>query len=497
MNVQASKAGKQSWMMDDQVDQSSELALQIMNIMEQGIIVWSADGICELHNTRIYDVLEVTASDISIGSSRDAFLDMAVERGEFGEGERQKALTTFKTLKPFSFDRQLPSGRVVSTNARPARGGGYVVTYTDVTEARKVARDLVEAINEADVAEKRMADVVALERSRQRSAQMLGDLDEWLQSVKSLPELFEIVSTFMERLLPDTFGELLVYSNSRDVLEAACAWRMDHAHPHIAPDSCWALRRGRSYAYAPETLSFLCEHVKSDAQTDASPYICVPIIAHGDTVGLLHIGFSGQGGDDDLHDPKAFAVRCGERISMAIANVKLRDELHSQSIRDPLTGLYNRRYFMDAMRHAIGDAVSKQKPFSLISFDADKFKQFNDNHGHDAGDTVLQAIAEQALATMPPNAICCRLGGEEFAIILPDANIEAGVSIAERLKQAICKTKVNYVHGVLPNVTVSAGVAQYGEHGTTPKGLLKQADLALYEAKANGRNCVVAVRGAS
>ncbi len=309
-----------------------------------------------------------------------------------------------------------------------------------------------------------------------------------------LTELFDIVQRFMAKLLPQTRGELLVYSNSRDVLEGACNWAQPAALAQMAPDGCWALRRGRSYRFEPDALSFLCDHVREQSHQGDAPYICVPIIAHGDTVGLLHIQFDLGRMEHDILDPQSFAIRCGEHISMAIANVKLRDELHAQSIRDPLTGLYNRRFFMDAMRRSLGATSMGEKGVGLISFDADKFKLFNDNHGHDAGDVVLQAISEKVLEVIPSDAVACRMGGEEFAVIAPNCTAKATESLAETIRAGVAATQVRYVHGALPRITISAGVSFYPTHGSSPQALLKQADEALYAAKAKGRNCIVSAQ---
>lgn len=495
MNVQANgKLAAKSWLVDNGSIAQPNLAAQIMNIMEQGVIVWSADGVCELHNTRIFDVLEIAGADIGIGTDRAVFLEFAEGRGEFAPDVLDSALERFKAHKPFTIDRKLPSGRIVSTSARPSRGGGFVVSYTDVTEARSVAAKLAEAIETAAKSEERTRAVLAQERQRQREAEMLGQLDEWLQSCKSLDELFEIVRTFMQKLLPQTSGELLVYSNSRDVLEGACAWAQPNPLAQISPDSCWALRRGRSYQFEPEALCFVCDHARSQGHDGSQPYICVPIIAHGDTVGLLHILFDASALSADVSDPRSFAIRCGEHISMAIANVKLRDELHAQSIRDPLTGLYNRRFFMDAMRRLIASSINAGVPFGLISFDADKFKLFNDNHGHDAGDVVLQAIAETMLECLPVDAVSCRVGGEEFAVILPQCDLVTAEKHAQNLRMAIEATNVRYMQGTLPRMSISAGVSAFPKHGTAPQTILKQADEALYLAKANGRNCVICAK---
>ncbi len=482
-----------------QVSQTQlELANDVLNTMEQGILVWSADGVCQLHNQRIYEILELEPDDIYVGLTRQQFRDRAEKRGEMTAEDRKWSEARIRISKPYAIDRKLPSGRVVLTNARPARGGSYVVTFTDVTEARRAATELAEAKSAAEAARAEAEDILSLERARQTEARLISQLDEWLQSCKSLDELFVIVTRFMERLLPGSKGELYIYSNSRDVLDGMCHWNTHDLHSTIAPDSCWALRRGRTYEYDSKEICFICDHVEDHHhQVTLSEYICVPIVAHGDTVGLLHIRFDGSGvGGVQLHDASQFAVRCGEHISMAIANVKLRDELHDQSIRDPLTGLYNRRYFMDAVRRQISVAERKKLTFGIITFDADNFKMFNDNHGHDAGDMVLRALGAAVLETLGKVAVCARVGGEEFAVLLPDADLPQTLRAAETLREAVASVQVRYLDGCLPQVTISAGVSTYPTCGELPQHLLRRADEALYLAKENGRNCVKSVTNA-
>lgn len=469
------------------------LATQVMNVMEQGIIVWSATGTCEMHNTRVFDVLELPRDAIEIGTERTEFLAAAHARGEFSAAVFEENKCRFTERKPFQFDRMLPSGRVVATYARPTREGGYVVTFTDVTHARNAARELAAAKQTAEDAEIKAREVLQQERARRAEARTLSDLDEWLQSCKSLSELFQIVAKFMGRLIPDSFGELYLYSNSRDVLDGACEWGARATmRDHITADECWSLRRGRTYEHNPDALCFPCDHLHPDIAENPGDYICIPVIAHGDTVGLLHLQFGPKMLHADVKSMGRFAGRCAEHISMAIANVKLRDELHAQSIRDPLTGLYNRRYFMDAIRRETALADRGGKGFGLISFDADKFKLFNDNHGHEAGDMVLRGIAERMLAVLPDTAICARVGGEEFAILTPQTSGDKAMVLAEALGVDIATMTVRTAVGVLPRVTISAGVVACIGDNTAPSVLMKRADEAMYAAKAGGRNRVIA-----
>ena len=468
------------------------LVSQILDALEQGVIVWSAESTCITHNARVLDMLDLNASQLCLGTTLGAFLATCQSRGDLIDLAGADLQAAFVAGKAFHYEIKLSSGPVISAQVRPTRDSGHIVALTDITDTRNAILALEDAKADAARAEQAANDVLQHERSRKREVSFLAQMDEWLQSCKSLDELYEIVTVFMQKILPGTRGQLFIYSNSRDVLEEACSWRFDLQQDNVTPDSCWALRRGRSYTFSRDALGFVCDHVKGAHRGAEIPekFTCVPIVAHGDTVGLMHIEFLEGDHGADVHDPVAFANRCGEHISMAIANAKLRDELRDQSTRDPLTGLYNRRYFVDAMRRITSQTAARQGNFALLSIDADKFKAFNDDHGHDAGDVVLEAIAEKMCALDFDGAVACRIGGEEFSILLPLADRTRATAAAEDLRQAVEEMRVKYIGGPLPKVTVSIGIAVYPTHGTEPKELIKHADIALYAAKDAGRNCL-------
>lgn len=476
---------------------SDHNALQIIESMEQGVIVWSQDAVCVLHNQRIFDVLEMAPTDIYVGMTRSEFLGLAGKRNEFVVDDLQSAEARFSRGQPFTVDRKLPSGRMVGTTARPMVHGGYVVSYTDVTDARRKEEELAVAKLKAEQAELGASDALDLERTRKREARMLSELGEWLQSCKSLEELFDVISRFMAKLFSGSSGELYIYSNSRDVLDGSCSWNSETIKAHIQPDDCWALRRGRMYKFGAGSVNFTCNHANEiPAESEAIRYLCLPIIAHGDTVGLLHIRFDRERDEDGALVPfdecvHAFAIQCSEQISLAIANVKLRDELRDQSTKDPLTGLYNRRYFLERCRTEIGHAERYNQSIGLISIDADNFKMFNDNHGHDAGDMVLRTIADQMETLFDQDEVISRFGGEEFSILLPNTSSEAAMQKAELLRGAVEQSVIRYGDKALPKITISVGVAMYPGSGTTPLEMLKCADEALYAAKDGGKNQVV------
>jgi HAMP domain-containing protein len=187
-----------------------------------------------------------------------------------------------------------------------------------------------------------------------RETRLLAELNEWLQSCNSLSELYQMVAEFLGRLLPTCGGSLYIYANSRDVLESAKAWNGGKIMPAMHPDDCWGLRRGRPYTFGDHEIEFRCAHV---GPSTASDYCCIPILAHGETIGLLHLEFgcdnhpdNEKPGKDAIAEQRRLGLVCAEQISLAIANVKLRDQLRDQSIRDVVTGLFNRRYMLQTCR---------------------------------------------------------------------------------------------------------------------------------------------------
>ncbi|NOD74726.1 diguanylate cyclase [Ruegeria sp. HKCCD4332] len=319
-----------------------------------------------------------------------------------------------------------------------------------------------------------------------REVRLLGELNEWLQSSRSLDELFDMVSRFMTHILPEAEGSVYVYSNSRDVLDGCASWNGGAHKAHIHPEGCWGLRRGRTYEFGASEIDFVCEHAEPH---DGRPYFCFPILAHGEAVGLLHLRAL-EGREACFHKSRKLAQPCAEQISMAIANDRMRDQLHDQSVRDPLTGLFNRRHMTETLRKSISRSQQTGAALSLIAVDVDHFKKFNDTHGHDAGDMVLRAVGGALEQSCDRDEVACRVGGEEFMLILPDNTPEDAMTRAEQLRQAIEAVAVRYGEKALPRITISVGVAHYPKHGTMPQDLMRAADDALYVAKDQGRNQV-------
>jgi diguanylate cyclase (GGDEF)-like protein len=334
-------------------------------------------------------------------------------------------------------------------------------------------------------------EVMRKDLRRNREVRLLSQLSEWMQASKSMDELFEMASSILQKLLPDAAGSIYVYSNSRDVLEGMVSWNGAEHQSEMMADECWGLRRGRVYIHGLDEIDFACSH---DHHSHDQVYVCIPIVAHGDTIGLLHLELGILAQDEKLVDKAVkLAQTCAEQLSLAIANVRLRDELRNQSIRDPLTGLFNRRHFFETCRNQVGRSRRRNQTFSIASFDVDHFKLFNDNHGHDAGDMVLRAVGECLLEEYDGNDIAFRIGGEEFTILLDHVTQDEAFDRIEKLRKKIEDVVLHYGDKALPNITISAGVAMFPSDGEMPQELMKAADQALYRAKSAGRNQVMLV----
>ena len=328
---------------------------------------------------------------------------------------------------------------------------------------------------------------VTLERVQLRSTELraLSNYGSMLQSCSQPEEAWQLTESLLATLLPDAAGSLYRIRNSQDHAELAAQWgETAHVSPEmIAVDACWALRRGQPHHATDATHGARCRHLGAEVVVD-STVLCVPLVAQGAQLGLLSL----SGSEQSLSAHRDIIEAAVEKLSMALANLSLQDRLRQQSIRDPLSGLFNRRYLEESATRELARCARRGLPLSLLMLDIDHFKAFNDVHGHAGGDAVLAQFGKLLQAMTRGEDIACRYGGEEFTLILPEADLKAASERAEAIRMAVEAMHVPYLGKLLPQVTVSIGVAGYPEHGQTPETLLQAADKALYQAKRAGRN---------
>jgi len=257
----------------------------------------------------------------------------------------------------------------------------------------------------------------------------------------------------------------------------------------FAPDDCWALRRGRIHWVEDTRTGLLCKHLHRPSPPG---YLCVPMMAQSEALGVLHLS---QAEDSCMTESKQrLAVTMAEHIAMALSNLKLHETLRSQSIRDPLTGLFNRRFMEESLELELRRASRNQRPLGVIMTDLDHFKHFNDTFGHEAGDTLLRELGALMQTNIRGEDIACRYGGEEFTLIMPEGSLEVTRQRADFLREAIKHLDIQHRGQPLGRITASMGVAVFPEHGRTGKGLLEAADSALYWSKNEGRDRVTTAK---
>lgn len=346
-------------------------------------------------------------------------------------------------------------------------------------------RDLLDA-------NQHLQDTVSRLALNKREMALLGEMSQMFQVCSNLEEAYRVASGQLSVLFPNNPGALYLFRSSRNVLERVAEWN-DTAgcQDFFAPDDCWALRRGKLHMADSASGGLRCSHAGASENS-----VCLPMTAGGETLGLLSLRLTeddtGRGeGAETLADDKAqFLTAVAESLALAIANIRLRETLRQQALRDKLTGLYNRRFIDESIELELHRAKREDKPLSVIMLDVDHFKRYNDTFGHDAGDTVLAELGRLLAAKTRASDVPCRYGGEEFLIIMSGANTAEAAGRAETLRRAVEELSVVQDGKPLGSVTISCGVATYPMHGDISEDLLRTADTALYTAKHEGRNRV-------
>lgn len=317
---------------------------------------------------------------------------------------------------------------------------------------------------------------------------LISEFSGYLQNCSSIEEALKVAMNLFQRLLVDSAGGIFLAKASQNYFGLRISWA-PAAYPQpslIYPHDCWSVRRGKAHISSQGSASPCCEH--ADAQVLGTDVIvCLPLASPGHQLGLITVKASRR----HVESKHRLLIAAAEQLSLSVSSLELRETLRYHSTRDELTGLYNRRYLNDALPQLHARSVRHEKPYAVLMLDIDHFKQFNDAHGHAGGDRVLQEVA-QVLKSLRAEDIACRFGGEEILVALPETDTAGALLVAERIRGEIqtLRTEVNGV--TMPAVTVSIGVAAFPANGTEAQRVRLNADLALYRAKREGRNRVLA-----
>ena len=325
---------------------------------------------------------------------------------------------------------------------------------------------------------------------RNQEITLFSKMNDFLQTSTSEPEAYSVISETVTQLFPEDSGAVFVLNASRDMLEAAAVWGpLPPGNVIFPPGECWAHRRGQVHLGIGHERR--CTHVGDDAHM----YVCLPLLAQGEMLGILHL-VDGQGNNDKAGEAR-MAEKCrlakilADNIGLGIANLKLRESMRNLSIRDPLTGLFNRRYMEEALALEQHRTRRNDAQLAVIMIDIDHFKQFNDNFGHDGGDAILRALGAFVKKHVRGSDIACRYGGEEFMLILSPSTEEGARQRAEKIREDVKLLSVTHGNRALSAISLSLGVAIFPDQASDAAALVKAADVALYQAKRAGRDRVV------
>jgi diguanylate cyclase (GGDEF)-like protein/PAS domain S-box-containing protein len=474
-------------------DQLAERTMYLDSLIENtplGIVVHDRQGKVELCNDAFENLFMFPREEI-VGNDIDAYI---VPPNKADEGRRfVTQLASGKRIQA-NVQRQRKDGAYVDTElyAVPlVRNGvisGGIAIYADVTEKTRVAATLKE---NTEALRRSVAEL----QVRTNQASLLKDMGDLLQSCEVSAEAIAVATEFGGRLFGQAgFGELYLLKPSRNAVELEGRWGSSKtAVTGFLPSECWGLRSGKPHWSECPNGKLICQHLQ--IRTSSSD-LCVPMVARGETLGVMHVHYDALV-TVDLGDPRDWkpeqtllCVSVATQTALSLGSLRLRESLRDQSIRDPLTGLFNRRFMQESLDREVLRAGRKGRPLALIYLDIDHFKRFNDVFGHEAGDVVLRAMADTMRTFFRGDDVICRLGGEEFAIILPESGEEEAATRMTELREQI-KLMTLFHHGrPLDHISLSAGISSFPKNGSSLEALLEVADRALYESKTHGRDRV-------
>ncbi|AZN71201.1 diguanylate cyclase [Georhizobium profundi] len=311
---------------------------------------------------------------------------------------------------------------------------------------------------------------------------LLNEAGSFLQSCNTMSEVADLAGPFMQRLFPALSGGLYIYAASRNQLTVLVQWGEGTPDEVIDPQECWALRRGMVHHHEQAGSAPSCRH-----HHDARDTLCLPLLAHGEAIGLLALKVP-ENGNQIAPETIRLANMLVHQLGLTLSNIRLRETLNEQSIRDPLTNAFNRRYLDMVAEKEIAQARRLGQNVAIAMLDIDHFKRFNDLNGHLAGDVALSSVVDHLQENLRSGDWLFRYGGEEFLVMMRGVSPENAQSRFERIIASVSELQLSHEERALPKVTISVGMAMFPENGFDFTDLVALADDALYRAKKEGRN---------
>jgi diguanylate cyclase (GGDEF)-like protein len=341
---------------------------------------------------------------------------------------------------------------------RPSEGGNQLLHTTELVESLVEASQFKQAIEE--------------DQTKQEIYQRLADMLQHKYDFRRF-SIYEVATSKNRMTAMSIDGEA----------GATCRY----CDPQIMIEAGYCRARRTGHVVNAVDFPGLCTMFRPAAAGDT--HVCLPINQSGTAGGVVQIVASAD--EANLASNLAPFVSVYLREAGPVLEAKrLMEHLRENALRDPMTGLYNRRFLEDYVGALVSSSQRRKSPFAVLMLDLDFFKQVNDTHGHEAGDKVIKTLADLLVRNVRASDMAVRYGGEEFLLVLTDTGAAAALKAAEKIRAEVEATKIALASGPLQK-TISIGVAEFPTDADTFWQVVKFADVALYKAKESGRNRVV------
>lgn len=484
-NAQLRQESEERQLIEAALLESEERFRQIFNQAGIGIFQTASAGFFLVANRRFLEIVQYSLDDLkqkpfhTLVDSVDRLLVQHLFQ-QVWEGERQTFSQEVRCLRK---DGTLIWVELSASTIRNSSGKSLCLigVVQDIQE-RKQTQEALQTMNG------QLRQWVRELEERNQEMTLLSKMNEFLQACVSVDEAYKMLADLMQPMFPGCSGGVFMLSASGKFADLVANWG-DQLMSQVLfkPSECWALRRGHLHWVKSTSQALLCQHVQSEVMPIET--LCIPMMAQSETLGLFYLATAQSNVMSESKQRLAHTV--AEQLALALSNIELRETLKSQSIRDMLTGLFNRRYLEESLEQELHRATRTNQTVGIIMLDIDHFKYFNDAFGHEAGDAVLQAIGKLLKKNVRGSDIACRYGGEEMTLLLPGASLQETERRAEQMRSMIRQLKLKQRGQSLGVITASFGVACFPMHGVSRDQLIQAADTALYRAKTEGRDRVV------
>jgi len=313
-------------------------------------------------------------------------------------------------------------------------------------------------------------------------------MSECIQACQVSEDAYSAIGHFGPRFFNGYDGALYIVNKTKNILEAAASWgKASSPEPVFLPDDCWALRRGRTHLVDDPKSGLFCRHISPPLPAGS---LCIPLMAQGEALGILHLRRTNPD-TGPLEAIAPLAATVSEPLALALANLKLRETLRYQAIRDGLTGLFNRRFVEETIARELQRVTRQDTTLVLAMVDLDRFSDYQETYGYHGGDELLRALGNLIKGLIRDEDIACRYGDDEFLLILPGASLATALERIEYLRRSVRQLPALAPDQALAPVTISVGVAVFPDDGTSGDDLISVAGASLTQAKKAGRDEVV------